>query len=76
MMMAAFKARCPFEIGDKITLVLDSDEQQTRMRLKKCTITDIACVHYIKTGKIEFRYELDDSKKYITLGTPPFPKTE
>jgi len=55
MQFAAFNARCPFEIGDKV--------QDRRAGLIH-TITDIACIHYLKTGRIEFRYELDGNGQY------------
>lgn len=50
-----FIASCPFEIGDRVRLTDGSIH----------TITDISCTHYAHTGWIEFRYELDNSGKYI-----------
>lgn len=55
MQVATFNAKCPVEIGDKVTL----PGGQTAI------ITDIACVHYVKSGQIEFRYELDGSGQYL-----------
>ena len=79
MKMAAFNAVCPYEIGDKIvTLPKTAAVGPTEMVLNLGmlqgaaihTITDIACTHYIKTGKIEFTFELNNSGEYIQLATP------
>lgn len=61
MQVAAFNAKCPFEIGDRI-----EDRRTGAVR----TITDIACIHYIKTGKVEFRYEFDGSGQYEEIIIP------
>lgn len=45
MKMTTFNATCPFEIGDKIRDAVTGAQR---------TITDIACVHYIKAGRIDF----------------------
>ncbi|MCI9234731.1 MAG: hypothetical protein HFG24_02000 [Anaerotruncus sp.] len=50
-----FNAVCPFEIGDYI--------RDMGGRIHK--ITDIACVHRVRTGKVEFRFELDNSGRLI-----------
>ena len=57
MIKAQFSAFCPLEIGDKI--------RDTTGKLH--TITDIACVHYVRTGKVEFRFELDRSGQYAPI---------
>ena len=57
MITAQFNAYCPLEIGDKI--------RDTAGEVH--TITDIACVHYVRTGKIEFRFELDRSGQYAPI---------
>ena len=61
MQYATFNAQCPFEIGDKI-------------RDEKCgdsfTITDIACTHFVKTNRVEFRYELNNSGRYVGIVVP------
>lgn len=54
MVYAQFKATCPFEIGDKIV-----DENG-----KERTITDIACIHYLRTGEVEFMYGLDNVRGF------------
>jgi hypothetical protein len=54
MPISAFNAKCPVEIGDKVNLMG-----------KQATITDIACIHYIKSGKVEFEYELNGNGQYI-----------
>ena len=51
MKLAQFNAYCPFEIGDRV--------QDTSGRVHE--ITDIAAIHYVRTGKVEFRFELDHS---------------
>lgn len=61
MQVAVFNAKCPFEIGDRI-----EDRRTGAVR----TITDIACIHYIKTGKVEFRYELNGSGQYNEIIIP------
>ena len=45
MKMTTFNAACSFEIGDKIRDAVTGAQR---------TITDIACVHYIKAGRIDF----------------------
>ncbi len=55
MQIATFNAKCPVEIGDVI-----KDANTGRI----ATITDIACIHYVKTGTVEFRYELDGNGQY------------
>lgn len=57
MVTAQFNAFCPFEIGDKV--------QDITGRFR--TITDIACIHYVRTGKVEFRFELDHSGRYVRI---------
>lgn len=62
MQIATFNARCPFEIGDKV--------QEARTgEVRK--ITDIACIHYLKAGKVEFQYELDHSGQYVPIQLQP-----
>lgn len=57
MITAQFSAFCPFEIGDRIRDITGQVHE----------ITDIACVHYVRTGKVEFRFELDHSGKYAPI---------
>jgi hypothetical protein len=57
MIEARFNAFCTFEIGDRI--------RDTASRVHE--ITDIACVHYVRTGKVEFRFELDRSGTYAPI---------
>lgn len=49
MQMAAFKAVCPFEIGDT---VVDHEHGARK-------ITDILAVHSIKAGTVRFLFEFD-----------------
>jgi len=57
MKINAFNAKCPFEIGDVI---------HVNGSLRK--ITDIMCLHYCKSGKVEFRYEFHNiPNKYAQI---------
>lgn len=58
MNIAAFRTVSPFEIGDKV---------QNSETGKVHTITDIACIHYCKSGKVEFRYQLDELPEYVPI---------
>lgn len=57
MKFAAFNARCPFELGDKIR-----DEAG-----REHTITDIVALHSMKEMQVRFVYELDNSGKLVNL---------
>jgi hypothetical protein len=59
MKFAAFNAYCPYEIGDKVRDINGA----------VLIITDIASVHYIKDGTVEFLYEFDNSGKYQKILT-------
>lgn len=67
MKMTAFNATCPFEIGDKIRDAVTGAQR---------TITDIACVHYIKAGRIDFLFELDNSGHFVILAKQPANTTD
>lgn len=56
MKYSSFQAVCPFEIGDKIVLANGENK----------TITDIMTMHFVRDGKVQFAYELDNSDKYVT----------
>jgi len=58
MQVSRFVAKCPFEIGDKVKTSKDGPVQ---------TITDIICVHYLKTGTIKFLYELDNRCQRVVI---------
>lgn len=57
MQIAAFRACCPFEIGDTVK---DRTGQHK-------TITDIIVIHRVKTGSTEFVFELDNSGKLVKI---------
>lgn len=57
MQLTRFNAYCPLEVGDRI---LDTAGQVH-------TITDIACIHYVRGGNVEFRFELDHSGYYAPI---------
>ena len=71
MQMAAFSAKCPYEIGDRV-VVLEAagrNENGGMYTQREGVITDIACTHYVKTGKIIFTYELNGSGRYERIMT-------
>lgn len=57
MKAVTFKAFSPFEIGDTIKV----NNLETEY-----TITDIACIHYVASNKVQFQYQLDGGK-YVQL---------
>ena len=61
MKFAAFNARCPYELGDKIR---DTEG-------KEHTITDIVALHSMKTMTVRFVYDLDGSGKLVALIPEP-----
>ena len=61
MKFAAFNARCPYELGDKIR---DTDG-------KEHTITDIIAMHSAKRMTVTFAYELDGNGKAVALVREP-----
>ena len=70
MQVAAFSAKCPYEIGDKIQVIKEVNAGGRRQYMTEpATITDIACTHYLKAGKVLFTYELEGSGTYIPLVT-------
>ena len=72
MKLAAFNAVCPYEIGDKVVILEAAGKNDNGVMYiqREGTITDIACTHYIKTGKVVFTYELNGSgrdERILTL---------
>lgn len=65
MKVAAFRAVCPFEIGDRIPMTKKTGDRTFSVTIS--TITDIACTHYIKKGMVEFTYEFDGNGRYVKL---------
>ena len=80
MKTAIFNAVCPFEIGDKIrvTNIIGTGSPLAGLELREevRTITDIACIHYLRSGNVEFRYELDHSGYYAPIGEQDPPAKE
>lgn len=68
MQFASFKARCPAQVGDRVVVreTTPAGMSVTRERV----VTDIAITHFVREGRIEFSYELDNSHKYVRLGIP------
>ena len=71
MKLAAFNAVCPYEIGDRVVIleVAGKNENGVMYTQREGVITDIACTHYIKSGKVIFTYELNGSGKYERITT-------
>lgn len=71
MKLAAFNAVCPYEIGDKVVILEAAGKNDNGVMhiQREGTITDIACTHYIKSGKVVFTYELNGSGKYERILT-------
>lgn len=68
MQMAAFNAVCQYEIGDKVKVAIPvQGEDGQKFSVEVATITDIACTHYVKKGKIVFTYELNHNGHYGRL---------
>lgn len=80
MMMRAFNAVCPVEIGDEIVIIGEkafyiAPGVKAKARFwyalyeqgKTHVIKDIASIMYCKSGKIEFRYRLDEESEYRAL---------
>ena len=65
MKLAAFNAVCPYEIGDRVKVIKAVNGQMCSVGVS--VITDIACTHYIKAGKVVFTYELDGCGRYAQL---------
>lgn len=54
MQVAAFSAKCPYEIGDKIQVIKEVNAGGRKQYMTEpATITDIACTHYLKAGKVK-----------------------
>lgn len=60
MKVAEFKARCPYEVGDKI---LFADHTLA-------VITDIMVTYSYRNKKAEFRYELNCNGQYVRFAFP------
>lgn len=80
MKMAAFKVVCPLEIGDKVAIKEMQGKEKEAYYLPDGaivvlqsntvavhTITDIATLHFLKSGEVSFMYELDGSGRYEPL---------
>lgn len=83
MVITQFKARCPFEIGDEIRsrrpspvhCVTNAEGHPlpgyfVDIIEETHIITDIVCMHSVKTGTVEFLYELDGHGPLVRLTDP------
>lgn len=57
MQFAEFKGFCPYEIGDKV---------MTKYAAFARTIRDIRTIHYLKSGKTEFEFQMEDCSEWIS----------
>ena len=66
MQVAAFSARSPYEIGDKIQVITPAGKNQegALYMTTYAKRTDIACTHFQRENRVLFTYELDGSGKY------------
>ena len=68
-----FMAQCPFEIGDRVIKKYSAQgttEKQMLELLKAPVITDIAAIHFVRTGEVSFCYELDNNGVYLEAPDP------
>lgn len=83
MVITQFKARCPFEIGDEIRSrrpspvhrITDAEGHPlpgyyVDIIEETHIITDIVCMHSVKSGTVEFLYELDGHGPLVRLTDP------
>lgn len=67
MQQAVFMARCPYELGDMVEIVMIDGMAITGYPRKLGTaamkITDIITEHSLKKGTVSFLYELDGKKR-------------
>lgn len=73
MKQSYFIAQCPYEIGDMIIKKhssLGGTELQIEELSKAPVITDIATIHFVKTGVVSFCYELDNNGAYLETPDP------
>lgn len=53
-----FIAHCPFEMDDKLKIVLDKDKNI--LSNETYTVSDIKTIHYHRTGVVEFKIVVKD----------------
>lgn len=72
MQVAAFSAKCTYEIGDRVNVIKaeGNNKNGQLFSVGVATITDIAYTHYLKSGEVRFTYELDGSGKYAPILSP------
>ena len=67
MLIAAFIAHCPYEIGDKVEVTMIDgmavSGYPSRIKSGEMTITDILTLHSLRSGTVNFICELDNRKK-------------
>ena len=78
MIKSFFTARCPLELGDTVAILPGKAatiyylpdgvklDEETAKTAELHTVTDIAATHYLKTQKVVFSYQLDNTEDYIS----------
>ena len=81
MVQAMFSAKCPLEIGDTVFVKDKENNESIRQAYyipkgaavifkgptERHKITDICTLNYLKSGEVQFIYEMDNSGKYEPL---------
>ena len=73
MQKIKFKAKCPYEIGDKIVTEREIHPPELAFKFPAAVraITDVVCQHSTQTGETVFLYELDGRGPLVRLEAPP-----
>lgn len=68
MQYAAYKAHCPYELGDVVEVAIVEGMAVTgyprHTGTARMVITDIVTEHSLKLGTVRFLYELDNKKRF------------
>lgn len=64
MKKAAFISFCPFEIGDKVNMVLDKDKNIFDNEIY--IVDDILAIHSLKTKEVKFKLKVKDKGNMIS----------
>lgn len=87
MKTRAFNAVCPLEIGDMVAVTIENGRKtayymprgviiEIERAAKVQKVTDIAAVHYCRSGRVRFMYELDGCGQYESIAVKiPVKKT-
>lgn len=64
MKSAAFISYCPFEIGDKVNMVLDKENNTFDKEVY--IVDDILAIHSLKTKDVKFKLKVKDKDNMIS----------